>query len=100
TWGEGSAFIEADLAPQKTYYIRAYSKYGWWAPRPGFAPVGAGSEYMEKLGEVWPTLKCREMDPGSAAEYAAKKEDRVKKIQAGYDEGKKAPQFLKPEDGL
>jgi hypothetical protein len=99
TWGEGSAFIEADLAPQKTYYIRAYSKYGWWAARPGFAPVNTGSESMDKLGEIWPTLKCRELDPASAAEYASRKEDRMKKMQAGYEEGRKNPQYLKAEDG-
>jgi hypothetical protein len=99
TWGEGKAFIEADLAGGKTYYIRAYSKYGYWAARPGFAPVNKDSEEMNKLDEAWPTLKCRELDPEKAAEYATRKEDRMKKVQASYEEGKKAPLYLKPEDG-
>jgi hypothetical protein len=99
TWGEGKAFIEADLAPQKTYYIRAYSKYGYWAARPGFSPVNKDSEYMDKLDEVWATLRCRELDPEQAAEYATRKEERMKKVQASYEEGKKAPLYLKPDDG-
>jgi hypothetical protein len=99
TWGEGKAFIEADLAGGKTYYIRAYSKYGYWAARPGFAPVNLNSEEMDKLDEAWTTLKCRELDPEKAAEYASRKEDRVRKVQQSYEEGRKSPLYLKPEDG-
>lgn len=99
TWGESNAFIEADLLPQKTYYIRAYSKYGFWSARPGFAPVTKDSEYMQKVDELWPSLRCRELDPEKAADYSGRKEERMKKVQAAYEEGKKAPLYLKPEDG-
>ena len=99
TWGEGNAFIDADLLPQKTYYIRAFSKYGVWSARPGFEPVTKDTEWMRKLDEVFPTLRCRELDPEKAADYTGRKEDRLKKVQASYEEGKKAPLYLKPEDG-
>jgi hypothetical protein len=99
TWGESNAFIEADLLPQKTYYIRGYPKMGFWSARPGFAPVTKDSEAMQKLDQVWPTLRCRELDPEKAAEYAGKKEERLKKVQAAYEAGKKAPLYLKQDDG-
>jgi hypothetical protein len=99
TWGEGNAFIEADLLAQKTYYIRAFSKYGFWSKRPGFEPVNKDGEFMRKMDEVWPTLQCRELDPDKAAEYTLKKDERMKKVQASYEEGKKAPLYLKAEDG-
>jgi hypothetical protein len=99
TWGESNAYIEAELLPQKTYYIRAFSKFGVWSKRPGFEPVTKDTDWMRKLDEVFPTLRCRELDPEKAADYTGRKEDRLKKVQASYEEGKKAPLYLKPEDG-
>ena len=70
--GEGDAFVEADLAGGKTYYIRAYSKFGLLSSRPGFAPVGQGSEHGEEIDRVLPKLRCRELDPEKGREYKPK----------------------------
>jgi len=99
TWGEGNAFIEADLEAGKTYFIRAYSKFGVLSARPGFAPVGRGSEAWEKLDETLSTLQCRELDPEKAAEYELRKEEHLRKTLTSYQEGQKAPRYLTPGDG-
>ena len=99
TWGEGDAFIEADLEGGKTYFIRTYSKFGVLSARPGFAPVGRESEDWPHLEGILSSLKCRELDPRKAAEYEERKEDHLKKTMASYQEGKKAPRYLVPLDG-
>jgi len=82
TWGEGEAFVEATLEPGKTYFIRATSKFGVVSPRPGLAPVR-----WEEVAEVWPLLRCRQLDPAEAAPFAARNRDRLKEA------------VLRPEDG-
>src|SRR6185295_13477019 len=99
TWGEGEAFIEADLEAGKTYFIRAYSKFGLLSARPGFAPVGRDSEHWEHLDWMLLTHQCRELDPEKAAEYELRKQEHLQKTQAKYEEGRKAPRYLHPEDG-
>ncbi len=99
TWGEGEAFIEADLEAGRTYFIRAYSKFGVLSARPGFAPVGEASEDWDKLEEILSKLQCRELDPFKAVEYGARKEEHLRKTMASYEEGKKAPRNLAPGDG-
>src|SRR5579872_7341934 len=74
TWGEGDAFIEADLAPGKTYYIQAWSKFGIVSSQPGFAPVLPGSDAFRELEKVWTDLRCRELNPDKASEYELRKE--------------------------
>ncbi|HZE97374.1 MAG TPA: hypothetical protein VE981_10140 [Planctomycetota bacterium] len=99
SFGEGSTLIEADLAAGKTYYVHVWSKWGYWSNTPGLVPVTKGSEEATKLDAAWPRLKCVELDPAKGADYAARKADRVKKIQGSYEEGRKSPLYLKPEDG-
>jgi hypothetical protein len=100
TWGEGDAFIEADLAPGKTYYLQAWSKFGILSSRPGFAPVLPDSEAYRELEKDWPRLQCRELDPGKAAEYEVRKEDRVRKARELYEANRKEAKTLTPEEGL
>ena len=100
TWGEGEAFIEADLEAGKTYFIRTYSKFGVLSARPGFAPVGQESGHWPTLEEVLSSLQCRELEPDKAAEYEHRKVDHLKKTMASYREGRKNPRFLTPNDGL
>src|SRR5262249_32936164 len=66
TWGEGGAYIEADLAAKKTYYIRCFAQFGFIAPRPRFDPVRPGSEEWKNLDEELKGLTRRELDPARA----------------------------------
>lgn len=99
TWGEGEAYIEADLAPKRTYYIRCHAKFGILAPRPRFTAVRAGSEEWKNLDDELKDLQPRELNPEKAEQYEESKEDRVKRAKASLDEGKKNLTELKPTDG-
>jgi len=99
TWGEGDAFIEAELAGGKTYFIQAWSKFGWVSSRPGFAPVPPDSDEFRDLMKAWPNLRCRELDPSKVAEYEMRKEDRVQKARAAYQAGIGTAKPLTPDEG-
>jgi len=99
TWGEGEAFIDADLAAGKTYYIQAWSKFGLLSSRPGFAPVAPDSQEMRELQKKWPELRCRELDPAEAASYNYAKRKRVQQARDTYEEGRKPATPLPPEEG-
>jgi hypothetical protein len=99
TWGEGNEVVEADLEPGKTYYLRAFSKFGLVRPRPGLAPVRQGSEEWKELEKLLPTLRCRELDPARAAEFVAQNQDRLKETHRSYVDGRKNPRVIRPEDG-
>jgi hypothetical protein len=99
TWGEGDAFIEADLAPGKTYFIQAWSKFGLVSSRPGFAPVPPDSAAFRELQEAWSRLRCRELNPDKAAEYELRKEERVQRARAAYEAGIGTTKPLTPDEG-
>jgi hypothetical protein len=99
SWGEGEAFIEAELESDKTYFVRCFARFGLVSPRPAFAPVALGSKEMNNLAVELKGLKCRELDSCNAAPYAEEKEERVRRARQSYEEGRKAPRYLRPEDG-
>jgi hypothetical protein len=100
TWGEGEAFIDADLAPGKTYYIQAWSKFGILSSRPGFAPAPPGSDAYRELEEAWSRLRCRELNPSRAPSYEYRKEDRVLQARADYEAGRPPAKTIIPDEGL
>lgn len=97
--GEGEAFVEAELEGGKTYFIRAYSKFGVVTPRPGFAPVGRDSEHWPEVEEVLPQLQCRELDPSQTVQIERRQEGRVRESMARFQERKAAPRTLDTDDG-
>ncbi|HZE98998.1 MAG TPA: hypothetical protein VE981_18475 [Planctomycetota bacterium] len=99
TWGEGYCYIEAELAPKKTYYVRCFAKFGFISPRPRFDPVNAGSEEWKKLDEELKGLKFRELDPVKSAAIEESQEEKATKMKSAIAEGRKAPTYLKPDDG-
>lgn len=99
TWGEGEAYIDADLAPGKTYYVRCFAKMGLLAPRPRFAPVRRDSEEWKNLDSELRGLKRRVLKPAAAPLDEKARDERAKNAKKSVDEGKLQPTFLKPEDG-
>lgn len=85
--GEGEALIDAELDGGKTYYVRAYSRFGVLYSRPGFAPVGRESRHFPEVERLLPTLRCRALDPRSAGPPA-------KDLSL-----EKPPRPLHPDDG-
>ena len=99
TWGESTAYIEADLAPKKTYYIRCFAKMGILAPHPKFDPVCPGTEEWKNLDAELKGLRLRELIPDKGETYEDSKEERAKKAKASFEEGKKTPTVLKSDCG-
>jgi hypothetical protein len=99
TWAESDAYIEADLAAKKTYYIRCFANMGFLAPRPRFEAVRPGSEEWKNLDRELKDLQPRELNPAKAEPFEDSKEERVRKCKAAMDESKKNLTILKPEDG-
>jgi len=99
TWGEGDEYVEADFQPGKTYFLRAFSKFGIVRPRPGLAPVTVGSDEWKALEKAWPTLKCRALDSEKAAEFTARNQDRMQESHRSYVQGHKAPRVIRADDG-
>jgi hypothetical protein len=99
TWGEGEAYIEADLAAKRTYYIRCFARLGILAPRPRFTAVRPGTDEWKNLDNELKDLQPRELNPAKADAFEDSKEERVRKAKASMDEGKKNLTELKPEDG-
>lgn len=93
--GEGEAMVEADLAAGKTYYIRAYSKFGLASSRPGLAPIRRETSEFAELGQVIPSLRCRALDPDKSAEFEARQKSRAMKALAGSEKAKS----LRSDDG-
>ncbi|MBV8878939.1 MAG: hypothetical protein JO332_03135, partial [Planctomycetaceae bacterium] len=99
TWGEGEAFIEAELAPGKTYFLQAWSKFGLVRSRPGFAPVAPGSDSFRELQKRWPELTCRELNPEKGADYERSRAEKVKEAKSEFEAGVKAAKVLPPDEG-
>jgi len=99
TWHEGEAFIEAELAPGKTYYLQAWSKFGIVSSRPGFSPETPGSEEFRELQKRWSELRCRELVPDLGAEFEKDHAERVRKSKAAWAAGVPKPKLLPPEAG-
>jgi len=99
TWGEGTAYIEAELAPNKTYYIRCFANLGFLAPRPRFDPVCPDTEEWKNLDAELKDLKLRELISDKGEMFEESKEELAKKAKASFEEGKKTPTYLKPDCG-
>lgn len=93
--GEGEAIVDAELVGGRTYYLRASSKFGIVTSRPVLSPIGQESKHVEEIDRVFPSLRCRELDPEKSAEFEAERGRRAKEAFAGD----RKPQILKPEDG-
>ncbi len=98
TWGEGEAFIEADLLPGRTYVIRACSRFGLISPRPVFSPVGRGSKEWESLEALLAKLQCREIDPSEVEAIEERQQRTVLQIKSSYS--REEAKVLEPDDGL
>jgi hypothetical protein len=99
TWGEGEAYIEADLSAGRTYYIRCFAKLGVLAPRPRFAPVRRDSEEWKNLDLELKDLKRRELKPSVAQVDEKSREERARSAKKSLEEGRLQPTYLKPDDG-
>lgn len=97
TWGEGEAYIDAELAPGKTYFIRASSRFGIVSPRPAFSPVGPGSRDWDSIDALLARLRCRELDPSEAEAIEERQQPSALRVKMAYSPDEARP--LAPDDG-
>jgi hypothetical protein len=99
TWGEGEAFIDAELTAGKTYYIRCFAKMGLLAPRPQFAPVRRDSEEWKNLDAELKGLKRRVLKTPIPELDEKARDEKAVNAKKSYEAGRLKPTYLKPEDG-
>jgi hypothetical protein len=93
--GEGSNMLEADLAPQKFYYVRVTPKMGFWKARFAFESIAADDVKLQKAlsGCTWVTAGAT-----SQAWFNDNKSDLQSKSDDAAEKESRA--ILRPENGL
>jgi hypothetical protein len=106
-WSENIAPLQANLAPNKTYYIVARPHMGFWKARVSLTSLTPKSEDWPKLKEWMQDSERRDVDFAAGQAYLdARKQDVVEKIAVGKKEGdslngeERAVRVLMPEDGI
>lgn len=91
-WGESDDAVEAVLEPQKTYYLRFYTRSGFFSPGAGLAPVPATAENWARMDDLLPKLSRRELIPERGAAWMKSHSSiQEKKVDPGH--------WMKPYDG-
>jgi len=102
-WSEYKSPVEAELLPDRVYYIVLRMRMGMWRGRLHQVPV---NQYHELWSDalIWQkTLSNYAPDPAALAPVEAKAHPRIiKYIQKYHTEiaGTKHVQYLRPEDGV
>ncbi|MCL1985178.1 MAG: hypothetical protein FWG59_01850 [Betaproteobacteria bacterium] len=93
--GESSNMLEADLAPQKFYYVRVDPKMGLMKARFAFEPVLVNDEKLQKLlsGCTWVTS-----GPTAQAWFNENKDSMQGKAESAAEKEKRA--ILHPGSGF
>ena len=86
--GESADFLDADLAPGKTYYALVTRRLGWWMPRFSFRPVrradaeGADAAWIAGLQWVEPNERGQEYAAAQSRTVHQKKVGNLAKYEA------------------
>jgi hypothetical protein len=101
---ENFAFVEADLLPDRIYYIKTAASMGWWSARVNMWPLYPGCE-----GNVWDELPGwlanvseTELTPEMEVWERENREDIIGKYNEYYEPWSKMPERkrLLPEHGV
>ena len=95
--------MEADLLPNRVYYIVLRIRMGWWRARLHQVPLNPQSEMWQDALTWQKTLPNYKPDAAALAEIEAKNHDKITEYLQNYQNevaGTKYVQYLKPEDGI
>ena len=81
---ENKAFLEADLAAGKTYYVITRIYPGAWRARVAFLPVTAGSEFWYEVLEYEKNLNILEPKLDEIANWEEKNKANIKALLNQY----------------
>ena len=102
-WSEYKSPVEADLLPDRVYYIVLRTRMGWWRGRIHQVPVKKDDPLWEQALTWQKTLPNYTFDPSALAKIEAKSKDKILEYLDYYDrevKGTKHVKYLRPEDGV
>lgn len=102
-WSEYKSPVEAELLPNRVYYIVLRARMGWWRGRIHQVPVNKDHPLWEQALTWQKTLPNYTFDRSALAEIEAKKQTKILKYLKYYDsevKGTKHVMYLRPEDGV
>jgi hypothetical protein len=102
-WSEYKSPVEADLAPNKTYYIVLRVRPGWWRARIHQVPINKEHPAWGETMQSIVTLPHRTFDQPTLAAAEAESRPKILDYLKYYEEtvkGTKHALVLRPEDGI
>jgi hypothetical protein len=103
SWSEFKSPVEAELLPDRVYYIVLRVRMGWWRMRLHQVPVHPGHPLWEKALAWHNTLPNYEFDRAVLSTIEAENKDKIREYLQTYEteiKGTKHVLFLRPEDGV
>jgi hypothetical protein len=103
SWSEFKSPVEAELLPNRAYYIVLRVRMGFWRLRLHQVPVHPGHPLWEDALNWQKTLPSYEFDRSVLAQTAAENKAKIQKYLEAYKTkvaGTKYVQYLRPEDGV
>jgi hypothetical protein len=102
-WSEYKSPVEAELLPDRVYYIVLRMRMGWWRGRVHQVPINQYHELWSDALTWQKTLPNYKPDPSAIAMVEAKNHPKIMKYLQKYHteiEGTKHVLYLRPEDGV
>ena len=102
-WSEYKSPVEAELLPDRIYYIVLRVTPGWWRARIHQVPVNKDHELWEEALEWKRSLPNRTFDEQHLATAEAESKSKIVEYLRYYEsevKGTKHVLFLRPEDGI
>jgi hypothetical protein len=102
-WSEYKSPVEAELLPDRVYYIVLRMRMGWWRGRVHQVPINPHHELWSDALTWKKTLPNYKPNPSAIAEVEAKNHPKIMKYLQKYHTeiaDTKHVQYLRPEDGV
>lgn len=103
SWSEFKSVVEAELLPDRVYYIILRPRYGFWRIRLHQIPLHPGDPLWEKALAWRETLPNYEFDRSALAPIEEESKGKMQEFLATYEaeiKGSKHVKYLRPEDGV
>jgi hypothetical protein len=103
SWSEFKSPVEAELLPNRVYYIILRIRPGWWRARLHQVPINPQHEMWQDALTWQKTLPTYKPDAAALAQIEAKNHPKIIEYLQQYHtevDGTKYVQYLRPEDGI
>jgi hypothetical protein len=105
-WAENTAALQAELAPNRVYYVEVSPRLGWWSSRVQLLAITPHSEQWSKLTEWLNDCEHFTPDEGGGQLYLNRRHEdvaerirRAQELIRGYDSDELGERTLLPADG-